>query len=172
MADMGIHALDTVRYLMGDPQPESVYARIGTYYKNFDVDDTGVILVNWSNGVTSYIESGWWQPHADGEAAATQLYGIQGFASLFPTSLMTVSLGEPGYPGQTSPAEVKNIETGLPQRDSHYGVAMYHQQMAYFVDCIRQNRDPLPGGMEGWTNMRVVDAAYQSARSGEVVKLG
>ena len=45
MADMGIHALDTARYLLGDPQPVSVYAKIGTFYKNFDVDDTGVIVV-------------------------------------------------------------------------------------------------------------------------------
>ena len=45
MADMGIHALDTARFLLGDPQPVSVYAKIGTYYKDFDVDDTGVIIV-------------------------------------------------------------------------------------------------------------------------------
>jgi predicted dehydrogenase len=53
MADIGIHALDTARFLLGDPQPLSVYARISTCYKDFDVDDTGVILVNWDNGATS-----------------------------------------------------------------------------------------------------------------------
>ncbi len=87
MADMGIHALDTARFLLGDPQPVSVYARIGTYYRDFDVDDTGVLLVNWENGVTSYIESGWWQPHADSPEAGTQLYGLKGLAQLFPTGL-------------------------------------------------------------------------------------
>ncbi len=87
MADMGIHALDTARFLLGDPLPVSVYAQIGTYHRDFDVDDTGVILVNWDNGVTSYIESGWWQPRSDGPEAGTQLYGTQGFASLFPTYL-------------------------------------------------------------------------------------
>lgn len=66
MADMGIHAVDTARFLLGEPQPVSVYARIGTYYKEFDVDDTGVMIVNWDNGTVSYIESGWWQPHTDG----------------------------------------------------------------------------------------------------------
>src|SRR6185436_1227562 len=33
MADMGVHALDTTRFLLGDPQPAHVYAKIGTYYK-------------------------------------------------------------------------------------------------------------------------------------------
>jgi predicted dehydrogenase len=50
VADMGIHAIDTARFLMGDPQPVSVFARIGTYYREIDVDDTGVIAINWDNG--------------------------------------------------------------------------------------------------------------------------
>ena len=87
MVDMGIHALDTARFLLGDPKPVSVFAKIGTYYKDFDVDDTGVIIVEWDNGATSYIESGWWQPHADGPEATTQLYGTEGFGQLFPTQL-------------------------------------------------------------------------------------
>ena len=76
LADMGIHALDTARYLLGDPKPVSVYAKIGTHYKNFDVDDTGVIIVEWDNGTTSYTETGWWQPHSDSPEAGAQLYGV------------------------------------------------------------------------------------------------
>ena len=49
MADVGVHALDTARFLLGDPQPVSVYARIGTYYTKQDVDDTGILIVNWDN---------------------------------------------------------------------------------------------------------------------------
>ncbi|MEO8358040.1 MAG: Gfo/Idh/MocA family oxidoreductase, partial [Chloroflexota bacterium] len=33
LADMGIHALDTARFLLGDPRPVAVYAKIGTHYK-------------------------------------------------------------------------------------------------------------------------------------------
>ena len=105
MADMGIHALDTVRFLLGDPRPTSVYARIGTYYKDFDVDDTGVIVVNWEDGVTSYIESGWWQPHADGPEAFTQLYGTAGLGQIFPTYLELVEAGrvDAGFPPARDP---------------------------------------------------------------------
>ena len=69
---MGIHAVDTVRFLLGDPLPASVYAQIGTYYGDFDVDDTGVIIVNWDDGTSSYIDSGWWQPQSDGPEASTR----------------------------------------------------------------------------------------------------
>ncbi len=158
LADMGIHALDTARFLLGDPQPVSVYARLGAYYKDFDVDDTGVLIVNWENGVTSYIESGWWQPHADGPEAATQLYGTLGFGQLFPTSLR-LSGGTMVDSGFSHP------------RDPHCPQSMYDTQLAYFVQCIREKRAPNPGGLEGWPNMKVVDAAYESARTGAVVEV-
>ena len=158
LADMGIHALDTARFLLGDPQPVSVYARLGAYYKDFDVDDTGVLIVNWENGVTSYIESGWWQPHADGPEAATQLYGTLGFGQLFPTGLR--------LPGDTM------VDSGFSHpRDPHCPQSMYDTQLAYFVQCIREKRAPNPGGLEGWLNMKVVDAAYESARTGAVVEV-
>jgi len=47
LVDMGIHAIDTVRFILGDPHPVKVYARIGTYMKDFDVDDTGVLMINY-----------------------------------------------------------------------------------------------------------------------------
>lgn len=163
LADMGIHAIDTARFLLGDPQPQSVTALIGTHYGDFDVDDTGVILIDWDNGATSYIESGWWQPHMDGPEASTQLYGLKGFGQLFPTRL---ELPQPGE------GRVREVDAGFGfPRDPHCPQSMYDAQMAYFVDCIRAGRTPVPGGAEGLVNMRIVDAAYESARRGEVVRL-
>ena len=168
LADMGIHAIDTARFLLGDPQPVSVYARLGTYYRKFDVDDTGILLVNWDNGATSYVESGWWQPYADGPEAGTQLYGLKGLAQLFPTSLR-VPRGAAicGVSGKW-----ETVDPGFPfPRPEHCPQAMYDAQMAYFVECVRSGRAPVPGGAEGLVNMRIVDAAYESARSGRVVQI-
>jgi predicted dehydrogenase len=163
LADMGIHALDTARFLLDDPQPVSVYAKIGSYYKDFDVDDTGVIIVNWDNGVTSYIESGWWQPHSDGPEAATQLYGTRGFGQLFPTKLELFNIME---------EKLEVIDSGFAYpRESHTPQSLYDTQMAYFIACIQSGKTPVPGGAEGLTNMKVVDAAYESARTGKVVEI-
>jgi len=168
LADMGIHALDTARFLLGDPQPISVYARIGTYYRDFDVDDTGVILVNWDNGANSYIECGWWQPHSDFPEAGTQLYGLKGLAQLFPTGLK-VPQG-PAICGVLG--EHETVDSGFPfPRQEHCLRRMYDAQMAHFVDCIQAGRTPVPGGAEGLVNMKVVDAAYESSRSGRVVEI-
>jgi predicted dehydrogenase len=163
MADVGVHAIDTTRFLIGDPQPGSVYAKIGTYYKNFDVDDTGVLVVEWDNGVTSYIESGWWQPRCDGILASTQLYGVDGFASLFPTRVEKYTASEGG-------TEVHD-QSYQASGDVHASQAMYDTQMKYFFECISEDRTPVPGGKEGLANMKVIDAAYQSSKTGKVVTL-
>ncbi len=163
MADMGIHALDTARFLLGDPKPVSVYAKIGTYYKDFDVDDTGVIIVEWDNGATSYIESGWWQPHSDGPEAATQLYGIEGFGQLFPTRIERRNMKE---------ERIDVMESGFEfPRSEHCPQSLYDDQLKYFVECIQKNQKPNPGGLEGLMNMKVVDAAYESSKSGKVVSI-
>lgn len=163
MADMGIHALDTARFLLGDPQPVSVYAKIGTYYRDFDVDDTGVIIVEWDNGATSYIESGWWQPHADGPQAATQLYGTQGFGQLFPTKLEMSNIKE---------EKLEVIDPGFAfPRPDHCPQSLYDDQLKYFVECIEKKQTLVPGGLEGLINMKVVDAAYKSSETGKVVEI-
>lgn len=163
LVDMGIHALDTARYLLGDPEPESVFAKLSTNYIEADVDDTGLVVVTWKNGAVSYIESGWWQPHMDGPEAATQLYGTKGFGSLFPSLLeipnakeMRVDMTDPGF---------------VFPREDHAPQEMYDRQMAYFLDCVRTRSTPVPGGLEGWTNMRILDAAYRSSREGKAIYL-
>lgn len=159
LADMGVHAIDTARYIMGDPAPKMVYASIGTHYGDYDVDDTGVIMITWANGAVSVVESGWWQPHMDGPEAGTGIFGTKGYAGLFPTQLK-ISAG--GLPGTFKPS--------LPERSDHCGQAIYDRQMEHFLDCVRRRKKPTPGVDEGLTIMKIVDAAYRSARSGKVVK--
>lgn len=163
LVDMGIHAVDTTRFLLGDPRPASVYARIGSYYQDYDVDDTGVMLINWEGGAVSYIESGWWQPHMDGPEASAQLYGTGGFGELFPTHL---KLADP------ITRQVQAVDAGYPYpRQAHCQQSMYDAQLAYFISCIREGRTPVPGGLEGYANMQIVEAAYVSARDGKVVEV-
>jgi predicted dehydrogenase len=122
-----------------------------------------VIIVEWDNGATSYIESGWWQPHADGPEAATQLYGTQGFGQLIPTRLELPNLQE---------QRIDVIDSGFAfPRESQAPQSLYDAQLKYFVECIEKNQTPVPGGAEGMMNMKVVDAAYESSRTGKVVEM-
>lgn len=163
LADMGIHAIDTVRFLLGDPLPRSVYAKIGTHYGTYDVDDTAIVMIEWANGTTSVIESGWWHPHMDGPEAATKVYGTRGFGQIFPTRTVLPNHDR---------SDVITTEAGFVfPRPAHCPQALYDAQLTYFVECVRTGTTPVPGASEGLTNMHIVDAAFASARSGHAVLL-
>ncbi len=160
LADMGVHAIDTIRYILGDPEPKQVYARIGTYYGDYDVDDTGIIVITWDNDITSVIESGWWHPYVDGPEAASRIWGTKGYASLFPTKVKVVEK-----------SNIEELTNSFPQRHQHCEQAMYTRQMAHFIDCVRTRQQPVPGLAEGQVVLRIVDASYESARTGSAVSL-
>ena len=160
LADMGVHAIDTVRYMIGDPRPVKVYAKIGTFYGKYDVDDSGIVMISWDNGTESIIESGWWQPHMDGPEAATGLYGTEGYGNIFPTYLK-LKMGD---------AKGK-FDAKLPVRTEHCEQPMYTRQMEHYIASIRTRTQPVPGLTEGLVILSIVDAAYQSSETGEVVNL-
>jgi len=129
-----------------------VYARIGTYYGDYDVDDTATILINWDNGAYSVIEGGWGQPHADGTEAASRVYGCDGYAQIFPPYIRS---------GEELEQPALSPEANLEE--------MYQVQMSAFLESIRVGLNEQLNGMNGLINMKIVDAAYESARSGRVV---
>ena len=162
LIDMGIHAIDTVRFILGDPKPESVYASIGTYHSDNAVDDSGFIVVNWSSGIMSTIQFGWWQPYATGVVATTRILGQRGSAKLLPNRIGRVD------PETQTIEEVAMLANDLANLDALFE-QMYLGQLAAFLKCIETGSKPMPGADEGLVNMCIVDAAYQSSRSGEVV---
>ncbi|NNE76424.1 MAG: Gfo/Idh/MocA family oxidoreductase [Pricia sp.] len=160
LADMGVHAIDTARYLLGDPKPSKVYARIATHFGDYDVDDTGILIITWNNGTESIIESGWWHPHMDGPEASTGVFGTKGYARLFPTSLK-LKKGE----------SFEEIVPNLPERADHCDQIIYTRQMEHFVECITKRKQPSPGIPEGQIVLDIVDAAYRSSELGQTVNL-
>jgi predicted dehydrogenase len=139
LVDMGVHAIDTARFLLGDPDPERVCAVVGTRYAQgrYDVDDDAVLLITWSNGVNSVVESGWWQPHLEGLEADTEVFGTRGYDRIWP------------------PEE--------PSEDyEHCTQPMYTTQMCEFLDAIEDDRQPRPSGEDGRIVMRIVEDAYRS----------
>ena len=59
----------------------------------------------------------------------------------------------------------------MPERKEHCDQVMYSRQMKHFIDCVRDRNEPLSGMIQGQAVLRIVDAAYESAKSGQVVKL-
>lgn len=161
LADMGVHAIDAVRYILGDPQPIRVYAQISTAFGDYDVDDTGLVVITWETGTVSVIESGWWHTHADGPEASTQVFGTKGYASVFPT-LHKLRAGD----------KMEETVPDMPEREEHCDQVIYTRQMQHFIACLRTRQEPVPGAGHGQVVLQIVDAAYASAQAGQAIELG
>lgn len=144
LIDMGIHAIDTARFLLDDPLPVRVTASIGTAYGDYAVDDDGVVLIEWSNGVRSVVESGWWQPRLDGVEAETEVYGTGGYERIWPQF---------------------TLATPPPAGYVHCSLPMFAAQMADFAQCCATGAAPIASVDAGLTALRVVEAAYRDAAS-------
>ena len=60
--DIGIHAVDALRWLAGS-EARRVYAHIGTaIYEGLALDDIGVMTVEFDNGVVGALSAGWANP--------------------------------------------------------------------------------------------------------------
>jgi predicted dehydrogenase len=143
LLDMGVHAIDTARFLLGDPVPDRVRATVGTRYAagRYGVDDDAIVLIEWAGGANSIVESGWWQPFSGGLEADTEVYGTQGYGRVFPA--------EP------------------PSEDYvHCTQPMYSSQVAEFLDAIAAGRQPKPSGEDGLIVVDVAERAYRDAADG------
>lgn len=140
LLDMGVHAIDTTRFLLGDPQPQRVCASVLRRYGTEAVDDEGILLIDWYNGAHSVVESGWWQQHIEGLEAETEVYGTKGFARVFGS-------------------------TQRPPDYKHDSQPMYSAQMAAFVDAAANGMASKPTGEDGLAVVRVVEEAYRSSAS-------
>ena len=56
--DMGVHAIDTARFLLGDPNPAASAPRSAPGTATYEVDDDAILLISWSQGTNSIVESG------------------------------------------------------------------------------------------------------------------
>lgn len=59
----------------------------------------------------------------------------------------------------------KTRKLDFPKRDQ------FAAEISYFSDCILKNREPEPSGEEGLADVRIIEAIYESIRSGQSVQL-
>lgn len=140
LIDMGIHAIDTARFLLDDPAPDRVRASIGVgRHGAYDVDDDGVVVIDWSNGVRSSVEFGWWQPRLGGLEADTEVLGTAGTDRVWTMPLPP------------------------PASYVHCDVPMYAAQLADVAAACRAGTDPAGSAAVGRTALAIVADAYRDA---------
>ena len=175
--DLGVHVIDLTRYLMGNPKPVSVYAvasnRLGDRKfiktgpgwvpedaKEDDVctvEDFATALIRYDNGACTYLETSY---DINGEdIGKKQLFGTKGG--------MDLSNGVKLY------TTVNDFMADIDVKTANYkgGCDMFVAEMSHFIDCVKNGTPCRAKAEDGISVMKILDAIYESARTGHEVIL-
>ncbi len=155
LLDNGYHNIYLAREMMQSPV-KSVYARVGTFVQDINVDDTAVLLLNHESGGTSNIQVSW--SVKAGGVTANEVHGDKGSISFSrenrPLSLFSNRTGQWEYP---------ELKEGF--ENSFAGL------MHDCFEAVRKGRPMPTDGREARRNLEIIRAAYESAKTGKVIEV-
>lgn len=171
LVDIGVHILDLTLYLMGFPTPVAVSgvaaAKIGPRPemtkalggwpwdpKKFDVDDFGAAFVRFRGGASLVLKTSW-AGHIGEEGWNSTLWGTDGGCQFSPPAIYRQEYG----------ALVDVTPAMLPEVVGHY------EEIRLFVEAIRKGLPSPAPAEEALVTQRILDAIYESSRTGREVRL-
>jgi predicted dehydrogenase len=162
--DAGIHRVYLARYLFGTPIAISAVTDVARPGREFE--EIVLVTMRFAGDVIGVIEASHGAPRGTfddgveivGERAVLQMAGAE--------ATFHATTSEPAYslirPGQ--PPEVQAEDRGW--------AATFEDQARDFVDAVLDGRRPNASGEDGRDTILLIGAAYESARSGRVVRPG
>ena len=177
LIDLGVHVIDLVRYIMGCPKPVSVYGatfdKLGprpgiksTIWVSetkvekpiFNVEDLAVAMIRFDNGAVLNLEASFNLNLPDNEDGI-RVYGSKaGLSVSAPFTLYTE------YDGQLADIALKGENDFNFHRD-------FDREMLNFVDAVESKAKCIAPAEDGVELMRILDAVYESARTGRSVDI-
>ncbi len=177
LIDLGVHVIDLVKYLMGNPKPVSVYGV--TYQKLFDrpeikaakgytsksgvsgicnVEDLASALIRFDNGATLAVEASF-SLNIKENVGSIEMFGTKGGSKMDPDLEIFNDMN--GY--------LTNVSFNAPTALSFDG--LFQNEINHYIACIRGEAENIAPIEDGVDIMAILDAVYESARTGHEVIL-
>lgn len=154
--DHTVHVMDLMHWFTGSKAKE-VYAHSETLFHEVDIDDAGMVHVQFENGVFAVLDPSWSRTSsfpAWGDVTM-EIIGTEGVLSVDAFAQHN---------------EVYSDERGKGQW-SFWGDDMDAGLIDAFVEALKEQREVPISGMDGYLSARVGLAAYRSASEGKPVRL-
>ena len=178
LIDLGVHVIDLCRYLMGGPQPVSVYGatfnKLGDrrHIKDargysstvvskddiFDVEDMATALIRFDNGAVLSVEASF-SLNIEKDVGNIELFGTKAGCKLDPELTIFTDMND----------YLANVKLAQSTALSFDG--LFDNEINHFVECIETGRPCRNPAQDGVTLMRILDGIYESARTGHEVLL-
>ena len=173
--DLGVHVIDEARYLMGNPQPVSVYATVqkrldrsvhcgGVEYVASDsgaindVEDFAQATIRFDNGGVMMLETSYALNSPD-PVCRIELYGTKAGCITDPLRIL-----------EDNGKELRTIDK-YKELPANTFDGMFEKEIAHFVQCVATGCECRNPADDGVVVMRILDAIYESGRTGHEVVL-
>jgi predicted dehydrogenase len=170
--DMGCHGLAWFRWMLGGrPRALSVQAHMQTnlvHHGRTRGEENSVVIVEFEGGAIGIAENSW-AKHG-GMDDRVEVYGTGGvcYADLF-LGNAALTYSEKGYGYAMEKAgTTKGWTFTIFEEAFNQG---YPQELKHFIECVRDDKQPLVTGEDGKAVLELIYAAYESARTGRKVAL-
>jgi myo-inositol 2-dehydrogenase / D-chiro-inositol 1-dehydrogenase len=168
--DMGCHAIEFFRWMLGKPRIASVYAQMSTQVHGQKTrgEDNALLILEFEGGCVALAEESWTK--LGGMDDRAEVYGSGGVAYadlLHGNSIETYSAAGYDYAVEKA-GSTAGWSFTIYEEAWNYG---FPQEFAHFVECVRDDKQPLETGEDGRAVLEAIFAAYQSAGAGCKVKL-
>lgn len=154
--DMGVYCINAARYLFQD-EPSEVFAlSANNGEKRFaELDEMTSAILRFPNERLATFTSSF----GAASVSTFQVVGTKGDLRMDSAY---------SYVGELKQQLTINGET---QERSFPAGDQFASEIVYFSDCVLTGKDPEPSGVEGLADVRIVQAIYQSAQTGQPVQL-
>jgi UDP-N-acetyl-2-amino-2-deoxyglucuronate dehydrogenase len=158
LMNQGIHTVDTLLWLLGPIV--SVSARTATALHTIEVEDTVVATLEFAGGALATLEAT--TAAYPGYPRRLEITGTEGTLIVDGDQLVSADLRTPLGDLRHAAAPGNGSQSSPVMSD----VSPHRRVFEDFIEAIRLNREPACSGEEGRRSVAVVEAIYESARSG------
>ncbi|MBO7148280.1 MAG: Gfo/Idh/MocA family oxidoreductase [Clostridia bacterium] len=169
LMNQAVHTVDLMQWLMGDV--ESVSSKMGIYGHDIETEDLTTSVVSFKNGAcATFVSTTCAYPGISTEIC---LYGTGGSIEADADKLKLWKLTD-SWDIDEEEAEMleKYGEGNLSAEKDDPDIVCGHKSMIIdIVDAVIENREPQISIKEACKSVRIVNAVYESARTGKTVTL-
>lgn len=152
--DHTVHVVDIMRWYMG-AEVKEVYAEIGNLISEYDIDDAGLLTMEFDNNVFATLDCSW---------SRNETFPTWGDVTL-------EIVGTNGTLSVDAFSQKMDIYNNKGAKWDFWGDNMDKALVADFITTVCEGRDPSITGEDGLKALNVAIAAYESSKKKELVKI-
>ena len=171
LTDMGSHCIDLLEMLFG--RTLEITAFVDTIVQDYPVEDSSVMLLRCENGAMGIVDAHFNVPD-EASVNMLEIYGSKGRVEGRGT-IGQASIGKITAVLQTDDKtyDATQQREGTTEKiiEPEKVVNIYQAEIEDFCEAISLDRQPCVSGEDGLWNLKVLMAAYESAKRGKAIKM-